>query len=95
MQAQVIEELDQEAMESATDALTESVDRLIHAGYMPAPTIRLAVGNVPVWSFPAIASLFELRPDQLAEVLVRNGAVHAPDDRGIPSSWEMFKAMTL
>ena len=71
--------------------MAATVDRLIAEGYLPTPTIRLAVGDLPVWSFPAICELFDLSAHQLIDAIVANGPAHRPDDRGIPSSWQLFR----
>lgn len=81
---------DQDRIQASGPSLAAQVDQLIRDGFLPAPTIRLAVGNTPVWSFPAICQLFDIQAPKLIDAIVTNGPAHRPDDKGIPSSWQLF-----
>lgn len=49
---------------------------MIRRGYLPKSTTIDAMTGQPLWSFTALAGLFELSPLELARELVRRGAVH-------------------
>jgi hypothetical protein len=86
---------DQATVETSGPTLAETVDQLIRDGFLPAPTIRLAYDNSPVWSFGLIASLFDLPTGKLIEELKKAGPVHRMDDVTIPSTWALLKDMAL
>jgi hypothetical protein len=89
------DEGNQDTAPASGPSLADTVDQLIRDGYLPAPTLRLAFDDTPVWAFGAIAGLFELRADQLIAVIRRNGPQHLPDDKGIPSSWHLLETFKL
>lgn len=89
------DDANQDKVETPGTSLAVQVDALIEGGYLPRPDIRLAVGDIPVWSFPAICSLFDLSANQLIDAILESGPAHLPDDRGIPSSWELVRTMHL
>ena len=89
------DDANQDKVETPGPSLAVQVDALIEGGYLPRPDIRLAVGDIPVWSFPAICSLFDLPAQKLIDAILETGPAHLPDDRGIPSSWELVRTMHL
>lgn len=64
--------------------------RLVVTGHLPAPYIVSNFDARPLWDVVGIAAMLDTRPDQLIELLLRNGAVHLQADRGVPSSWRML-----
>jgi hypothetical protein len=62
--------------------------RLIISGHLPAPYIVSNFDGRPLWDVIGIAAMLDTRPDQLIELLLRNGPAHLQADRGIPSSWK-------
>jgi hypothetical protein len=86
---------DQDTNQVSGPSLAAQVEELIAGGYLPQPTIRLAIDDQPVWSFGSIAGLFELPAHRLIDVLRQNGPQHLPDDKGIPSSWHLLETFKL
>jgi len=62
--------------------------KLVVTGHLPAPYIVSNFDARPLWDVVGIAAMLDTRPDQLIELLLRNGPVHLPADRGVPSSWK-------
>ena len=81
------------------DVETREVDRIAHRlvvqGFLPAPFTCDAHDQRPLWDFTGLSELLDQRPDQLVQLLVRNGPVHLEADKGIPSSWQSIERMTL
>ena len=78
-----------------TRPIDQTAHRLVIEGYLPAPFICDAHDQRPLWDFSGLALMLDQRPDELVQLLVRNGHVHLEADRGIPSSWQSIVRMTL
>ena len=62
---------------------------LIAGGFLPVSFTICPHDSRPLWDYLGLCVLLNQRPDQLTQLLLRNGPAYQPG-AGIPSSWRMF-----